>query len=506
MPVPPPSKRSLRHTPGWIGWKLKGAFELLTENLRQIPLPRRLDPTLWWRGLDHTQKLRWSRYFLVLACTNGFIWGSSLLFLMLSRPVYTSTWALILPGVVNAVNVNLPEIGQATASSGSAGVATSTFDPRANYEYIFTSEQVLRAAARRAGVPSAGFPPPRIRSIDNTTLMELEVRGPSPEEAQRRSQALYEAFLERLNELRLSEISQRDVPTQKILISTQKKLEEAQKKVSAYKSASGLSSIEQVDALSGNIEQLRRQRAEFAAQQARADASLRRLSAQLAITPSEAAEAFKLQADQIFQQALKDYSEATATLEVQSTKFGPNHPRIVKEVKRRDAAQQGLRSRARRILGREGGEPLLKRLALASEKTTGREALFEDLVTAQSEAAGAGAQVARIDREMEALEARLRGLTQKQSRLESLKRDEQIAEAVFASTLAKLDLGQADIFSAFPLVQMAAEPSLPKAPSAPKTKLVLAGAVSGSVLISIGLWLLWMRKPWIGRMARWISP
>jgi uncharacterized protein involved in exopolysaccharide biosynthesis len=478
----------------------------VVENVCRIPVPPKLNPARRWRSLNHDQKLRWSRYFLVLASTNGVIWGSSLLFLLVSKPVYTSTWALILPGVVNAVNVNLPEIGQATASSGSAGVATATFDPRANYEYIFTSEQVLRAAARRAEVPTARFPPPRIRSIDNTTLMEMEVTGPSPEDARKRSHALYEAFLERLNQLRLSEISQRDIPSQKILISTQKKLEEAQKKVSAYKSASGLSSLEQVDALSGNIEQLRRQRAEFASQRSRADASLRKLSAELGLSPAEAAEAFKLQADKIFQQTLRDYSEAVATLEVQSSKFGPNHPRIVKEVKRRDAARQALRLRAGEILGRESGAEVLDRLALTSDRSSGREALFQQLVNAQSDAAGAGAQLARIDAEITALEDRLQRLAQKQSKLESLKRDEQIAEAVFASTLAKLDLGQADIFSAFPLIQMAAEPSLPETPSAPKTKLVLAGAAVGSVLVSVGLGLLWLRKPWMGRLSRWISP
>jgi uncharacterized protein involved in exopolysaccharide biosynthesis len=261
-----------------------------------------------------------------------------------------------------------------------------------------------------------------------------------------------------------------------------------------------------VDTLSANIEQLRRQRAEVAAQRSRAEASLGKLSAELGLRPDEAADAFRLQADQIFQQTLKDYSEASATLDVQSSKFGPNHPRIVKEVKRRDAARQALRTRAGQVLGRDGSEKLLSRLALDANRSSGRETLFQNLLSAQSDSAGAGAQLARIDREIDALDARLQLLTQKQSRLEALKRNEQIAEAVFASTLAKLDLGQADIFAAFPLIQMAVEPSLPDRPSAPKTTLVLAGAIAGSLLVSGGLWLLWMRQPWIGRLSRWISP
>jgi uncharacterized protein involved in exopolysaccharide biosynthesis len=443
---------------------------------------------------------------MVCFSANGMIWGSSLLILLASKPVYTSTWALILPGSVNAVNVNLPEIGQAMASSGSAGMATSTFDPRANYEVIFTSEQVLQSAAKKAGVDAAQFGKPRIRNLDNTTMMELEVTGPSPKEAQKRSYALYEAFRDRLNQLRLSEIQERDVPTQKILLETQAKLEDAQKKVSGYKLKSGLSSPEQVDTLSSNIEQLRRQRAELAALRAQAQGKLAQLGGELGLSAAEAADAFKLQADQIFQQTLKDYSEASAILKVQSSKFGPNHPRIVKEVKRHDAAEVALQRRARQILGREASASTLARLALASEAGSGRDALFQSLVTAQSEAVGASAQLQAIDGEISSLEGRLQRLAQQRSTLESLNRNEQIAEAVFASTLAKLDLGQADIFAAFPLIQVAVEPSLPEKPSAPKTKLLLMGAAFGSVLVSGGLWLLWIRKPWIGKLSRWISP
>jgi uncharacterized protein involved in exopolysaccharide biosynthesis len=337
-------------------------------------------------------------------------------------------------------------------------------------------------------------------------MMELEVTGPNSKEAQRRSYALYEAFLDRLNQLRLSEIQQRDVPTQKILLETQAKLEDAQKKVSAYKLDSGLSSTEQVDTLSSNIEQLRRQRAELAAQEAQAQGRLKQLGGELGLSPAEAADAFKLQADQIFQQTLKDFSEASATIKVQSSKFGPNHPRIVKEVKRRDAAKQALQRRARDVLGRDAADETLTRLALASDGGSGRDSLFQDLVTAQSQAVGARDQLRTIDSEIRSLEGRLQRLAQQQSKLESLNRNEQIAEAVFASTLAKLDLGQADIFAAFPLIQIAVEPSLPQKPSSPKTKLILLGAAVGSVLVTAGLWLLWVRKPWIGKLSRWISP
>ncbi|MCP9849443.1 hypothetical protein KBY88_06400 [Cyanobium sp. Morenito 9A2] len=481
----------------------KGA-RLVAEQYRNIPFPNLPDPKNWWSNLSRTDKLRWSRYILVSGAANGFIWGSSLLFLVTAKPVYTSSWALILPGSINAVNVNLPEIGQASASSGSSGGATSTSDPRANYEYIFTSDQVIRQAAKNAKLPMEKFGEPRIKNIDNTTLMQIDVSGPSPELARRKSIALYDAFVERLNQLRMSEIQQREVPTQEILLVSQNKLENAQKKVSAYKLRSGLNSSEQVQTLSTNVEQLRRQRAEFAAQQALAEGRLEKLSSNLGLSSSEAADAFKLQVDQIFQQNLKDYSEATSILKVQLSKFGPNHPRIVKEVKRQKSAEQAMQRRAQAVLGRPPIAQTLTRLALGSN-SSGRDVLFQNLVSYQSDATGAAAQVVKLDQQIAALEGRLRWMSQRQSSLETLKRNEQIAEAVFASTLAKLDLGQGDIFAAFPLIQIAVEPSLPEKPTSPKKGLVLAGSALGSILMTSGLWILWIRKPWIKRLSRWVS-
>ncbi|WP_322757030.1 hypothetical protein [Synechococcus sp. CBW1107] len=481
---------------------LSKAARLFTEQFRNIPGLKVPNPKGWWQGLSRTDKLRWSRYLLVSTCTNGLIWSSSILYLLLTKPVYTSSWALILPGSENAVKLSLPEIGQATASSESLGLAT--FDPRANYEYIFVSEQVLARAAKIAKIPTEKFAEPRIKNIDNTTLMQIDVTGPSPEDARKRAYALYEALVERLSELRVSEIDQRQVPTQKILLETQRKLEDAQKKVSEYKRQSGLTSIEQVESLSANIEQLRKQRAELSAQQAQAESRLQKLSSNLGLSPSEAADAFKLQVDQIFQQTLKDYSEATAILKVQLSKFGRNNPRILKEIKRQDAAKKALDQRAIDLLGRPASAKTLIRLALAGT-ASGRDSLFQNLVNYQSDASGAASQVRKLDQQINSLEGRLRWMTQRQSTLENLKRNEQIAEAVFASTLAKLDLGQANIFAAFPLVQIAVEPSLPEKATSPKKTLVLAGSAFGSILTTAGLWILWIRKPWIKKVSTWIS-
>jgi uncharacterized protein involved in exopolysaccharide biosynthesis len=468
--------------------------------------PRRIDFGALRRRIDLSflsdTEHRWDRYLVVAGTANALIWGTALLYLLVTRPTYTSKWALILPSSTSAVNVNLPGIGQAESSSASGG--GTTYDTRANYDYIFSSEPVLEAAARKAGLPPGSFGKPRIKLLDNTTLMQFEVSGPSPELARRKSLALHAAATERLNQLREGEMREREGPSQRILLSAQSKLAQAQQRVSAYKLSSGLSSTEQVASLSSNIEQLRRQRAEVAAQVELAAKRRQQLARDLGLSPSQAADAFQLQVDQIFQQNLRDWSEATASLKVLLAKFGPNHPRVVKERQRRQAAQAALLRRSAQILGRPLSSPLIARLALASNGT-GRDTLFQNLITYQTDERGLVGQRQGLDAQIATLERRLQQLSQRQSKLENLRRDEQIAEAVFASTLTKLDLGQGDLFTAFPLVQMAVEPSLPVKPSAPKRGFVLAGAFVGSLLSSVGLWILWSRKPWVKKLNAWLS-
>jgi uncharacterized protein involved in exopolysaccharide biosynthesis len=448
-------------------------------------------------------KGRWLRYLILSALGNTLIWGSSLQYLKVTKPVYTSEFALILTGASFGVNVNLPGIGQATSSSGSA-LGSSTYDPRANYEYIFTSEPIVEAAAAIAKMPVKEFNKPRIKLLDNTTIMKFEVTGKSPEDARKKSLALYQAMVNQINSLRAGEINQRKSPTEKILLSAQRKLEQAQKRLSDYKMRSGLSYPEQLGNLSSNIEQLRRQRAEAQAQAQLTNSRLQQLINNLGLSPQEAADAFLLHADQIFQQNLKDYSASSAKLEILITKFGVNHPQVIREKIQQESALTALLQKSKSLLNKPLTIETLNRLALAVNGS-GRDALFQSLVSYQSDLEGYKAQITALDVEIKRLEQRLELLSQQQSKLENLKRDEQIAEALFASTLTKLDLGQGDIFAAYPLVQMLVEPSLAEQPTAPKKGFILAGAAAGSVFSTLGLCLLWIRKPWIDKLAKWLS-
>ncbi|KAF3885336.1 MULTISPECIES: GumC family protein [Nostocales] len=440
---------------------------------------------------------RWQRYFLLGLATNLAFWVSAFLYLKVTPPTYTSSSALNLPGAWSNTNVNLPGIGQANYENVSPYAALATQDPREIYKFIAESEPVLQAAAARLNMSLEEFGEPRIKVIVNTSIMSIDFQGTSPQEAQNKSLAFYQAFQARLNDLRSQEVIQRDVGYQTTLTSSQKKLESAQKNLSDYKARSGLSSENQISDLTKNIEQLRRQRAEILAQQKQASTRLAQLSANLKLSASQASDAFVLQTDQIFQQNLKSYSDASAAVVVLESKFLPNHPTLITEKAKRDAAQEALLARGQSLLGRSVSLATLKQLNLSSNNsgnTAPRDILFQQLVTVQADQKGFTAQAQAIEQQIAQLEGRLKALTQQQVTLDSLKRNTQIAEAVFSSTLTKLDLGKSNTFGSYPLIQIVIQPTLPDTPSSPKEKLVLIGSAGGSFFVSLGLVLLWWRE------------
>ena len=123
----------------------------------------------------------------------------------------------------------------------------------------------------------------------------------------------------------------------------------AQQQLSNYKVNSGLSFPGQVDNLSVNVEQLRRQRTEVLVQAQQSTRRLQQLAVNLGISSQQAADAFLLQADQQFQQNLKSYSETTANLAVLRSKWGLNHPDVVRELAKQDASGIGLRDRSKKL-------------------------------------------------------------------------------------------------------------------------------------------------------------
>jgi uncharacterized protein involved in exopolysaccharide biosynthesis len=435
----------------------------------------------------------WWKYLMLGLVANTLLWAIALLYIKLAPRTYTSQMVLNIPGSSSLIQVDVPGIGRTSVQNTSP--YASAQDPRENYKLIVTSDAVLDAAAGQLNVSREEFGSPRIKIVDGTTVMQIEAKAKSPEAARSEVLALYNALDQRLNELREQEVVQRELSVQSTLGSAQATLETAQQRLSDYRAESGLGSVEQINQLSKNIEALRQLRAELVTQSSQTNARVEQLTNNLELSARQANDAFLLQADPLFQQTLRNYSDITANLTVLESRFTADAPTVVAERAKQQAVRESLLSQGRQLLNQSVSQNSLGSLNLNnSNSPSAREVLLQELVIAQADQQGYVAQAQEADRQIVQLENRLKTLVQLQSQADALERDLQIAQATFSSKLTQVDANRSNIYDSYPQVQTLAEASLPEKPSSPKTLLALAGAIAGSLLISSGLITHWLYR------------
>lgn len=401
--------------------------------------------------------------------------------------------AVNLPGSTSQTRIDVPGVGGAFVENISP--YASSQDPRENFKVIAESGEVSTLASQKIKMPTDEFGSPRIKLIDGTTIMQLEFSGKTPKEAQFKAEAFYDAFEERLNQLRIQESIKREKSFIETTLSSQEKLELAQKRLSDYRARSGLSSEEQIKELSTNIESLRKSRVELLTDYRKTNARFEQLTNDSSLSAREAAEAFTLQADAMFQQILKSLNDVSAGLVLLESRFTSDNPKVIQERVKQQEISTALLGRAQLLLGRSVSQRYIDKLNLNGlNDASAREALLRELVTTQVNQRGIESQIREMDNQIAQLETRLRRLTQLQANVDALKRNVQIAEAVFSSTLAKLDVDRSNTYDSYPLMQIISKPSLPETPSAPKPKLILGGTVFASLLLTSGLFAHWLYR------------
>ena len=426
---------------------------------------------------------RWS-YLLLGIVANATIWTTAFFVLQFQPQSYKSSLNVILPGSSDG-SVSVPNVGNATYQNLSA----FSQDTRATYSIIATSEPVISAAAKQLNIPLKRFSPSsyRVKLVPNTTMMTFETKAATPKEAEDKTLAIYQAFQTRLNVLRAQETLQREAGFQSALSSAQKRLEIAQKRLSDYKASSGLNSNAQVVALSSSIDQLRAQRTQLIVQEQQARTRLKELSASFNPSAQQSESASIIETDEIYKQNSKLYSDASAALVDLYSRFLPNHPSVVNMKNRRDAAYNGMLTRSQYLLGRPISQATLKQLNPVITNGSAQQ-----LITLRADLRALQSQSQETNKQIIQLEGRLKSLAKQETTLDAFTRDFKVAEAVFTSTLGKLDVGKSNVFGSYPLIQTLATPALSL--NSPIEKFVLLGASLGSLLVTTGLVTLWLRK------------
>ena len=472
-----------------LGWL--GRLHLYRQSLSSMGLCRFI------RGGRISDTGRLPRYGVIVSMALVAVWVPITGYLVLAHKQYTSETTLILPGTGVSTSVNLSEIGQASTSANSAYASTS-LSPSVTYKNLLESDGVIRAAAERMRLEPNAFGKPVVKLVDETSLIHFAISGSSPILAQQKSLTMQSAFMGQLDKLRDDEIKQRDLSASKTIRDYQDSVDGIRGQISALQLQSGLTSAEQYGGIVASAETLRTQVAETEAAFSERDGSARSLASLLHVSPQIAALTLKVQADEEIGSLNEAASKAAAAAAEMEKQYGPNHPKYLDA----HAREMGLRARlAARGAAISGLTPEVLRAAVDASPKGERPALLARLVTTVVERQGLAAQLGARRVELDARKKRIQDLVQIGSKLDALNRDYKIADAVFASALARLNTSKADVFASYPMVQVLEPSSLPKKPSSPSLIIAFGAGIAASFLLGVGLIMTWLRRPIIDRIV-----
>ncbi|AEG09451.1 exopolysaccharide biosynthesis protein [Shewanella sp. SP1S1-7] len=435
-------------------------------------------------------------YIKTVLLTLALIWLLVLVILFITPTRYTSKWVLILPGAGAGAMVSLDSIGQASSSSSSPYLS-SAIDPRENYKAIALSDILLSTTAKELNITASALGMPKLKLPSQTGLMEFTINAATPELAEKKAWALYQHLQIMLSQLRTDEILIRENGVRIGLEGFASKVKQSQSNILAFQSKTGLVSLDQFKEVALTIERLRQSQVNLRAKLEGGLASQHLLESSLSLTASQSADLLKLKNDQLFQQLLLKYTESSSLLVSLSGNFAQQHPQVLTAKTEQKVMLNALNSRCQKLLLR--CDPQLM-VILSVDDIDGRAELMQKLINFATENAGFSDELASLTEQIDLWETRLKHSNDDAAKLEDLHRDHQLATAVFTSAIAKIDVGKADIFSAYPLLQLFSPPSRPEKADKLGFILTLIGGIAASIMVIAGLSILWIRKPLLQRI------
>lgn len=406
------------------------------------------------------------------------VWLLAAAYLVFMPPVYHSKWSLILPVASNASTVSLDKIGQ-TSTRTSHSFGSRSLSPKVIYKEIAGSEQVRKAAADSMAMKLETFGKARVKLIAETSLMIFRIAGDSPEHARDKAQALMTAFKAQLDSLRQDEREKRASLARANLRLYRSNLENVRRKRLEFQRNSGLLSIAQFKEAALSVELLRRRLGEQRAKRHRLITRQQTLTKRLGLSAELAATGVRLASDPSFVQLSGGYAKDMAAFYAAQRKFGSNHPRLRRHRLRAGGTFDELQKLA---LANGVHSPAdVRKLALLNESN--QSDLFKSMIANESDLAGQKREVVALEEELAELEVKVNSMGRDAARLEALEKDHLVAEAVFTSAAARLDMGRTDLFASYPIVQVLAEPDLAIKRSQPRLAYAAIAGLLGTIFI-----------------------
>lgn len=404
-------------------------------------------------------------------------------------PTFKSEFDLVMPGSGASSKVSLNEVGQ-VVSQTSSPFSAGGFSPRVNYKEMLTSRGVIERASEASRLSVAEFGKPKIKLTEQTSILSINVLGGSPEQAQEKAWALYQAFQFELDVLRADEARERDESIKNVLQQYRESMNVARSKIVDFQQRSLIVSMDQFNQLVSAHSNSKAKLLDARSQAVELDRFVTQLSIDLGVSPKLASDALILQSDAEYKGYLSELDQSSAQLTEYRSRWGARHPKVVAQAVRFDNAKTSLASRSKELIGHTNNE-LLHNFTLDSNPK--RAQLFADLISSFAKGQALKAKEQELERHTLHLSDQLKVFSREVAELDRLQREFDMAEAVFTSAAAKLEANKSDVFASYPVIQMLATPSLNLLPVSPNVMIGIAGGIAGIMFVSFGLIVIWQR-------------
>lgn len=438
---------------------------------------------------------RLPRYAAFALLGGTLIWAPITGYIKTAPERYKSVASLILPGSGASASLNLNGIGQASSYANSA-FASNAVSPTETYKRLLGADRILAAAAESLETSQSALGRPRVNLVDQTSLIHIEMVGSSPIDAQARADAILTAFFAELDALRTDEVDTREDTGLQAIADYRDSVAATRSDIAQLQADSGLLSMDQYEDLVERHLALEARVQDLSAVVAEKSAEVQKLQDQLGIDAENAAVTLKLFADGGYAKMLSEVAGFEAELAEASAHYGPRHPKVVEARQARDKALSEASRLAMDITGFAAQD--IDMLDLAPDGV--RANLLSQLVSKDAEHAGVAQELAALENQLVTAATDLDVKRVAAATLQDLERDFAVAEAVFASAIARTQSSKSDFYASYPLVQVLENPSLPERPTSPNKKLAVAAGGAATFMMLIGLLLGWSRQAIIGKL------
>ncbi|MBW4698613.1 MAG: exopolysaccharide biosynthesis protein [Aphanocapsa lilacina HA4352-LM1] len=432
------------------------------------------------------------RHWRPLLVLNGVLLAATVGIALFYPRTWTATAQLILPNTSSNLSASLGPLGNLQQQGLTF---SSEINPTGIQSNILMSEDVLRPVwlqdpereqkFERLEQYSKLF---KSKAGDQSTILDFEAKGSSPELARQRAEAVLKSYQQRLNDLRIDDANRRDQFSREEMQRAKDELQKAQRALSQYKQSTGL--VDADEQTRGLVTALNALRSTQTLTLAQAEASTQRASSlerAVGMNLQRATAALNLGEDkglQVLRQRLADVETQLAqarglytdkNLRVKSLEL--QREELMGKIKQQ---VDGIVPDAANVNTSLGG----------NNYRDSRIDLILQLIQAQAEGGAQRRQAERLQGRIDSIEAQLRALAPRQSQLRELTRRYEIAEGVYRGLVAQVQQAKVNAFDAYPNVQILDAPAVDSKPSPRGWVVALGGLLamlSGSV--ALALWL-----------------